>query len=147
MIARFARPTDKSELVRMRLNLWPDAQDEHEVEIQAYFDGKPSFIDQIIVCEDNNRALFGFAELRIRNYAEGSEKMAVPYLEGWYVDESGRGQGAGRLLISEAEKWARSRGYHELASDTDIENQGSIRAHLAIGFQEVERAICFLKKF
>ena len=130
----------------MRAELWPDTVDEHAGAIDAYFKGKPSFMDQIIVCENDKGQLFGFAELRVRNYAEGSKNMAVPYLEGWFVDASYRGQGMGALLIAGAEEWARSLGYMELASDAAIDDPRSIAAHLALGFQETDRSVSFLKK-
>lgn len=130
----------------MRTALWPDAVDEHAGAVDDYFSGKPSFMDQIVVCEADNGKLIGFAELRIRNYAEGSSNMAVPYLEGWFVDASYRRQGVGAALIAAAEQWARSLGYSELASDAAINDQRSIKAHVALGFQETDRCVCFLKK-
>ena len=130
----------------MRTALWPDSVDEHASAIDDYFDGKPSFIDQIVVCQAGNGELAGFAELRIRNYAEGSSNMAVPYLEGWYVDSAHRRRGVGKALIAAAEEWARSMGYSELASDAEINDQRSITAHVALGFHETDRCVCFLKK-
>ncbi len=130
----------------MRTELWPHAVEDHASEVDTFFEGKPSFIDQIIVCETDPQRLVGFAELRVRNYAEGSENMAVPYLEGWFVDVSCRGRGIGALLIAAAEEWARSLGYSELASDARIDDERSIAAHLALGFREVERSVSFMKK-
>ena len=142
---RYADPGDRADLVRMRNALWPDSPDEHPRALDEYFDGDSPFIDQIVVCEDAER-LIGFAELRVRNYAEGSEKTEVPYLEGWFVEAPKRRQGVGARLIAGAEAWARSLGYDELASDTELDNVASIAAHAAAGFEEVERSVCFLKK-
>jgi aminoglycoside 6'-N-acetyltransferase I len=47
--------------------------------------------------------------------------------------------------VTAAEQWARDRGYREIASDAMIDNLISERAHLALGFKEVERAIHFRK--
>ena len=143
---RYADPGDRADLVRMRNELWPDSPDEHPAALDGFFAGSSSFIDQIVVCEDDGARLVGFAEVRVRNYAEGSEKMEVPYLEGWFVDSSCRRQGVGAQLIAGAGEWARSLGYDELASDTEIDNLASIAAHGAVGFEEVERSVCFLKK-
>ena len=145
MKTRYAKQEDKQILLRMRTELWPGSAEEHAATLDAYFDGTPTFIDQIVVCADA-ASLVGFAELRIRNYAEGSDNLAVPYLEGWFVDAAWRGKGFGKTLITGAEEWARSRGYTELASDAQISNHGSIHAHLALGFEEVERSVCFLKR-
>jgi hypothetical protein len=50
------------------------------------------------------------------------------------------------IVRAQAEQWATSLGYSELGSGTEIENHVSIAAHLALGFEEVERFVCFLKK-
>jgi aminoglycoside 6'-N-acetyltransferase I len=57
-----------------------------------------------------------------------------------------RRQGVGKSLITAAEAWARQNGFHELASDTIIDNEVSLASHLALGFTEVERQINFIKK-
>ena len=100
---------------------------------------------KFIVCESAGTGLTGFAELRVRDYAEGSENLRVPFLEGWFCVHDYRRQGIGKKLISEAEKWALSQGFVELASDTLLDNSDAIAAHQAIGFKEVERTVNFLK--
>ena len=49
------------------------------------------------------------------------------------------------MLVAAVEEWARAQGCTELGSDTTIENEGSVAAHRAIGFEEVDRIICFRK--
>ena len=85
--------------------------------------------------------MVGFLELRLRNYAEGTDSLAVPYVEGWYVDPEYRLRGAGASLMRHAESWARQSGYSELASDTEIENMDSIAAHQALGFEVTDRIV------
>jgi aminoglycoside 6'-N-acetyltransferase I len=82
-------------------------------------------------------------ELELRSVAEGCDGSPVPYVEAWYVAPEMRRRGAGRALIEAAREWARERGYRELASDTELSNEVSARAHQALGFEEVERAIHF----
>ena len=146
MRVRDAKPADQTAWLRLRTELWPDSADVHAGELSSHFGGTASFIDQVIVCCDDDADPIGFAELTIRDYAEGSGQSAVPYLEGWFVDASYRGRGIGALLIAGAEEWARDLGYSELASNADIANQTGIAAHLALGFQEIERSVHFLKK-
>jgi len=114
--------------------------------VDDFLGGTSKFLDEVYVCEAADTSAVGFIELRIRNYAEGSEQDAVPFVEGWYVRPALRGQGFGKALIVRAEQWARDLGYFELGSDTEIENHASYSAHRALGFQETERLICFLKK-
>jgi len=146
MKTRYATVGDRDALVEMRTKLWPSSVDEHRQELEAYFAGGQCFIDEIVVCENQSGLLVGFAELRMRNYAEGSENPAVPYLEGWFVEGTWRGRGVGALLVAGAETWAESNGYSELASDAELDNDISIKAHVALGFEEVERSVSFLKR-
>jgi aminoglycoside 6'-N-acetyltransferase I len=48
--------------------------------------------------------------------------------------------------MAHAERWAGALGYSELASDAEIDNTVSISAHRALGFDETDRIVCFLKK-
>jgi aminoglycoside 6'-N-acetyltransferase I len=57
------------------------------------------------------------------------------------VDPDRRGTGTGGALVAAAEAWAREHGYREMASDTLLDNDASLRAHRALGFEEVERSI------
>ena len=70
----------------------------------------------------------------------------MPYVEAWFVRSDCRGQGWGKRLMEQAEQWALEQGYSELASDTELINAHSIAMHRALGFEETERVVCFLKK-
>ena len=54
--------------------------------------------------------------------------------------------GVGRRLIEAAERWTVAQGLTELASDVEIDNEGSLRAHAALGFDETFRVVQFLKR-
>jgi aminoglycoside 6'-N-acetyltransferase I len=130
----------------MRAALWPQALDEHPDAVDAFLSGESGLIDEALVCETESGELVGFLELRVRNYAEGTDSLAVPYVEGWYVDPDYRLRGVGASLISHAGRWARESGHAELASDTEIGNVDSIAAHCALGFEVTDKIVCFLKK-
>ena len=57
-----------------------------------------------------------------------------------------RRTGVGAQLLKAAETWAIDHGYREMASDTEIDNEISLKVHQALGFDEVERQICFRKR-
>lgn len=99
----------------------------------------------VFVCEDEQNTLVGFAEVSLREWAEGCLSSPVGYLEGWYVERTSRGQSVGKALLSASEDWARSRGCTEMASDTEIENEASAAAHLRLGFKIVGRVVAFRK--
>ena len=139
-------PDDSLEWARMRYTLWPDALQVHLEEIQSFFAGESIDIVETFVLDRGQGGLGGFIEINIRNFAEGSRNARVPYIEAWFVDADLRAHGYGRLLIETAESWARQQGFDELASDAELENPAGIAAHMAMGFSEVERVVCFLKK-
>ena len=89
----------------------------------------------------------GFANISIRHdYVEGCESTPVAYLEGIFVDEKYRNRGYGRQLVKSCEQWARSNNIKEFASDCELTNANSLAFHLAIGFVEANRIICFKKE-
>lgn len=59
--------------------------------------------------------------------------------------EEHRRQGIGKSLLAAAEKWARSQGCVEMASDAVIDNVLSQNVHQRLGFEAVERTVLFRK--
>lgn len=137
---------DASEWSRMRTILWPDTPDQHHAEIAAFFAGSSNDVVEVFVVEVSANQLAGFIELNIRNFAEGSVKSEVPYVEGWYIDSEYQASGLGKALMQRAEQWAKERGCNELASDAELDNERSIDIHKKLGFRETYRIVCFLKK-
>ena len=126
----------------MRAALWPDADPAALTqEAVAYLDGTSQMIAAAWITTDG----LGFIELSIRPFSDGCDSMPVPHVEGWYVEPAARGQSVGRALLAAAEEWCRAKGFMELASDSELANTGSLRAHAACGFQEVDRLVKFRK--
>lgn len=146
MHIRNVEPQDCNCWAEMRLQLWPKSLDGYKAELDAYFSGNPIGIQEAFVLELDEKEIVAFIELNIRNSAEGSNSNAVPYIEAWYVSSPYRGQGFGKQLVAFAERWALKKGYTELASDVDCNNQVSIEAHKRLGFDAVARVVCFYKK-
>ncbi len=145
MRVRQVEPGDRDEWLRMRLALWPECQPErHEAEMAAY---RPEDTGgAVFVAVRPAGGLGGFLEASLRGYADGCETHPVGYIEGWYVDPDLRRQGVGRELVREAEAWARAQGCTEMASDCELDNEVSFHAHLALGYEEADRLIHFMKK-
>jgi aminoglycoside 6'-N-acetyltransferase I len=145
MSVRPVVPGDLEAWCRMRRALWPDATPADLLEeAQAYF-RSASPLQAVFLGVGPAGEPLGMLELSLRSVAEGCRTAPVPYVEGWYVVPAARRRGLGRALMAAAENWARECGYSELASDAVIDNLRSERAHLALGFVEVERAIHFRK--
>lgn len=145
MSVRIANAHDINVLVGLRNALWPDEANSNRSELNRHFTGEHSHIDQVLIYETPEGDAVGFVELRVRNYAEGSEEHEVPFIEGWYVVPEQRRKGVGRALIRASEDWARARGFGELASNALLDNSGSLAAHEAVGFKEIERTVNYLK--
>ena len=141
-VRRIAR-ADRASWLRMRDALWPGSLSDHDAETKAYFEGSGDKL--LILVAELDGATVGFLELDERKYAPGCEGSPVPFIEGWYVDPHARGRGVGRALVEAAEAIALEAGYHEIGSDSEIDNGDGIAAHLALGFEEIERVVCFRK--
>lgn len=133
-------PHEAETYVPLRQALWPDADDISEVTHQL---AHPERF-QTLVAEENGQFV-GWAEVSLRDYAEGCLTSPVGFLEGWYVSPQHRWKGIGRKLVEAAEGWARGRGCTEMASDTEIHNTLSQQAHARLGYEEVGRIVCFRK--
>ncbi len=140
---RRAQPEDANDVARLALLLWP----EHTLTDLAE--------EMAEVISDQEAAVFlllrdavpvGFAQCQLRHdYVEGAQTSPVGYLEGLFVREEDRHRGYGRQLTAACEAWAGAMGCAELASDCGLDNTQSQSFHLAAGFQEAGRIICFVK--
>lgn len=129
---------DYAEWRRMRTALWPD-QTERDMA------GWLARSDTVVIVAPRGDGLCGFVEVGERTNADGCETSPVAYVEGWYVDPDARRQHIGARLIEAAESFARSRGYRELASDTEWDNSISQQAHRRLGFEELDRVVLYRK--
>ena len=147
---RFAQPSDRDQLARLRAVLWPESSaEEHAKELELILGGKfPETMPLVVrVAQASDGTLAGFLEAGLRSYADGCETShPVGYVEGWFVAESCRRRGIGAELLRAAEDWARSQGCIEMASDTAVDNPVSQRTHEALGFEIVERSVLYRKK-
>ena len=131
---------DRLDWVRLREALWPGSLADHDSETRTYF-ATSLHTPLVFVAEAEGRVV-GFLELDFRRLP-GCSSSPVPFIEGWYVEPGLQRRGIGRALIEAAEKHARAAGHHEIASDAEIENADGIAAHVALGYEEVERVACF----
>ena len=139
-----ARATDRAEWLRLRQTLFPDeAPESWTDEFESYLQN-PDI--GLFVAERQNGKLAGFIYVGLRNYAEDCETSPVAFIEELFVDADMRRQGLGKALVATAEAWAKARDLREIASDTWLENELSIQAHQALGYEEVVRLVCFKKE-
>lgn len=135
---------DRDVWVELRTALWPEHPDDHPAEVAAFLRDPPEGAS-CFLAEDGDGAVVGFAEVGLRTYAEGCTSSPVGYLEGIYVETSARGEGYAKALVMACEAWARARRCTELASDRALGDEVSGAFHLAVGFEEAGRIVCYRK--
>ena len=144
MRVRAVGPQDHDLWLSMRIALWPETERQRHCEEMAMLLSRGDR-HAVFVCQAPGDDRIGFAEVSLREWAEGCLSSPVAYLEGWYVAPGFRRRGAGRALLCAAESWARSHGCTEMASDTDIGNRASEAAHARLGFEVAGRVLAFRK--
>ena len=141
---RKAEKKDLEALTLLVRKLWPGHSEAEIAEEMAALLQKEDAAVFLLCCGEETA---GFAQCGLRrDYVEGTSSSPVGYLEGIYVDEPARGRGAARQLLHACENWARDRGCREFASDCELDNETSRLFHLAAGFEEANRIICFTRK-
>lgn len=89
----------------------------------------------------------GFAQCQLRHdYVEGTHSSPVGYLEGIFIVPEHQHKGYAKELLHECELWAKGKGCTEFASDCELDNTYSFNFHMAMGFEEANRVICFRKE-
>ena len=138
-----ARTEDALRLAELVGIVWPEHSAEELTEIVAEYIGSDN---SAVFYECAGGNIVGAALCTLRHdYVEGCGPGPVGYLEGVAVRETCRHRGIARALVSECEQWAREKGCTEFASDCELTNSASLRFHLAVGFREENRIICFKK--
>jgi aminoglycoside 6'-N-acetyltransferase I len=146
---RMAEVADRIQLAEMRTALWPDSPfEEHLGEIDGELATGMSGTLPIanFVAQDDTGHLIGFIQVGMRSHADGcNPRHPVGYIEGWYVRDAWRNCGVGKALVLAAENWASQQGCAEMASDSLFDNQVSLAAHEALGYQVVDRCFHYRK--
>jgi aminoglycoside 6'-N-acetyltransferase I len=143
LTVRPLRPPDVPAWMRLRCMLWPEVSTQANDRDYAAIVANPD--TWAVFVADDHGELAGFIESSLRPYADGCDSSPVGYVEGWFVLPQFRNAGVGKQLVAAAESWARSRGCVEMASDSLLDNLEGQRAHAALGYHEVERAIRYRK--
>lgn len=115
-------------------------------ELEKQFDELISKDDAVCFIKYIDNKPIGFAQCQLRSdYVEGTDTSPVGYLEGIFVAEEYRHRGYAKELLTECEKWSKDKKCSEFASDCELNNTDSLGFHIATGFEEANRIICFRK--
>lgn len=154
VIVRPAEVGDHEQLAAMFHSLWPtETTEEHSRELGPLIACRaPGILPSVVLVAETfvegvPGRLAGFVQAGLRSHADGCDPShPVGYLEGWFVGPAWRRKGVGARLVGAAEAWARAQGCVEMASDTWWDNEGSQRAHEALGFEVVDRCVNYRKR-
>ncbi len=140
---RLANSMDLDSLAKLATLLWENHDYEaltHDFEELIAKDNAAVYLYFV-----SNKAV-AFAQCQLRyDYVEGTQSSPVGYLEGIFVSKEYRNKGIARKLLEHCEQWATGKGCTEFASDCELTNDESKAFHLAVGFKEVNRIVCFNK--
>ena len=146
---RPAEIQDCAEIARLHLLLWPECdlvEEKRQIESLLSTGRCGTMPAAVFVAEAADGTLVGFLEAGLRSHADGCDvSRPVGFVEGWFVQQEYRKLGLGRALMLSAEDWARQQKAIEMASDALITEEGSLRAHSALGFEVVDRCVHFRK--
>lgn len=135
--------TDVRVLAELAVQMWNESP---IAELEKGFSEIVSSEDAVCFIEYADDMPIGFAQCSLRyDYVEGTDSSPVGYLEGVFVIEEYRNKGHAKELLLACEKWAKDMGCSEFASDCELTNLNSLKFHLAMGFDEANRIICFRK--
>ncbi len=138
-----ATNTDCKALAALAIQLWDSAS---FAELESDFLKIISSRPEVCFIKYSENMPIGFAQCSLRNdYVEGTNGSPVGYLEGVFVKQEYRNKGYAKELLLACEKWAKDMGCDEFASDCELTNVNSLKFHLATGFEEANRIICFRK--
>ena len=130
-------------LAELAIQMWSD----HTVpDLEKNFEDLTQSDQAVCFIKYVDNIAVGFAQCQIRtDYVEGTETSPVGYLEGIFIVETYRHNGYAKELLMECEKWVKDKKCSEFASDCELDNLDSYRFHMAMGFEEANRIICFRK--
>lgn len=139
-----AKKADSTILAELALQMWHD----HTLSsLREEFEALTEAEDSACFIQYADKSPVGFAQCQLRrDYVEGTDTSPVGYLEGIFVLPQYRNRGVAAELLACCEAWAKEKNCTEFASDCELENVDSLKFHLAMGFEEANRIICFKKK-
>ncbi|MBO5396670.1 MAG: GNAT family N-acetyltransferase [Clostridia bacterium] len=141
---KIATQNDTRVLAELAIQMWSN----HTVsELDADFAKIVNDNDAVCFIKYVDDIPVGFAQCQLRyDYVEGTHSSPVGYLEGIFIVPEHQHKGYAKELLCECELWAKEKGCSEFASDCELENKNSYSFHIAMGFEEANRVICFKKE-
>lgn len=101
-------------------------------------------LDQsVLVATNDSGTIAGWIHVGEQDLLESGRRAEIL---GLVVDEKARGQGLGRALVAEAERWAASRGLHEMSVRSNVLRAEAHPFYEAVGYERVKTQHVYSKK-
>nr|WP_239537608.1 GNAT family N-acetyltransferase [Dyella mobilis] len=91
---------------------------------------------------EQGAALLGWIAVEHRCTLESGERIEIV---GLVVDASHRGGGVGRMLVADAERWARQRGFEAISVRSNIARDASHPFYESLGYVRRKTQHCYTK--
>lgn len=141
---RKATENNTKVLAELAIQMWSDSTIS---QLQADFAETVNSNDAVCFIKYVDNTPVGFAQCQLRHdYVEGTSSFPVGYLEGIFIVPEYQHKGYAKELLNACEVWAKDKGCSEFASDCELDNINSLNFHMAMGFEEANRVICFRKE-
>ena len=147
---RDARDRDRDVLLRFHVSLYRGHRDQvvaqEDLPLIEYHDYERILADDLraLMSDRNAHVLIAESDGEPIGYITGRVTIEsgrlLPHrgiVEDWYVDETARGNGVGKQLLSELGRRFKDAGCQVIESATWSGNEGARRVHDALGFREI----------
>lgn len=130
------------QLTEMGLALWPNNDYELMKNEFVYIIGH---LNNRVYLAKSDEDYIGFIHMSIRSgFVEGADTSPVGYVEGIYVREDFRKKGVAKELYDAGVQWAKSKKCTQIGADIGLDNDMCPDFYIKMGFNEVNRIICYI---
>lgn len=89
----------------------------------------------------------GFIHMSIREgFVEGASYNRVGYIEEIIIQPEDMSLELGKELYEHGLQWVKSKRCYEIGADVNFDNKVNHDLYLSLGFEEVSKIICFIRK-
>ena len=134
-IARIVR----TNLERLHLNIPGTAYYDPELDhLSTYYNRAPEKRCYFIALDEGGKVVGGVGIAEFTGIEDCAEMQKL------YLDDSAKGRGYSKVLVSAAESWAKEAGYKKLYLETHSNLKIAMKLYEKLGFEEIEKPSCVL---
>lgn len=130
------------QLTELALALWPNNDYEFIKNEFVYIIGH---LSNRVYLAKSDEEYIGFIHMSIRSgFVEGADTSPVGYVEGIYVKPDFRKKGVAKELYDAGAEWVKSKKCTQIGADIGLYNDMCPDFYISMGFNEVNRIICYI---